>query len=69
MPFTGFLFGGTCACVLMDGTDLVPLKDSPLSSNEFWGVCAFGMALGNLSSNVQCCVSVLLKDWHGASGH
>ena len=49
--------------------DLVPLKRSPLSSSEFWGVCAFGMALGSLSSNVHGCVSVLLKDWHGASGN
>ena len=49
--------------------DLVSLKSSTISSSRFWGVYGFGIALGILSAGVQCCVSVLLNDWHGVSGH
>ena len=47
--------------------DCISLKDSAMSSNVFCGVYGFGMALGRLSANVQGCVPVLLKNWHGAS--
>ena len=48
---------------------LVSLKDSAMSNSEFWSVYGFGTALGSLSANVQCNVSVLLKDRHGRSRH
>ena len=46
----------------MGGADLVSLEGNPVSSSMFWGVDGFGMALGSLYFNVQCCVPVLLKD-------
>ena len=39
-----------------------------MSSSEFWGVHRFSMALGNLSVNVQHCVSVFLKIGMGHLG-
>ena len=62
MACEGFLLGGVCVCVLVGGADLVSLEGNPVSSSTFWGVDGFGMALGSLSFNVQCCVPVLLKD-------
>ena len=38
-----------------------------MSSSVFCGVYGFGMALGSPSANVQGCVPVLLKNYHGAS--
>ena len=38
-----------------------------MSSSEFWGVFGFGMVLGNLTFNVQCCVPVLLENYCGMS--
>ena len=35
------------------GLDLFFLEYNEVSSNEFWGVYGFGMALGNLSFNAQ----------------
>ena len=49
--------------------NLVSLKGSVVSSSKFWGVSGFGMALGKLSANEQCCVSFLLKNCDGASRH
>ena len=48
--------------------DLVSLKGSTISNSVFWGVYGLGMALGSLSANGQCCVSVLLKVWCEESG-
>ena len=48
--------------------DLLFLKGSTVSSSRFWGVYGLDMALGSLSANVQCCVSVLLKDCVGYLG-
>ena len=48
--------------------DLVSLKGSAVSNSVFWGAYEFGMALSSLAANVQCCGSVSLKYWHGASG-
>ena len=42
--------------------DLISLKGSALSSIEFGCIYWFGIALGNLSANVQHCVPVLLKE-------
>ena len=49
--------------------DLLSLKGSTVSSSIFWGVYGLDMAFGSLSASVQCCVSVLLKDYVGVSGH
>ena len=48
---------------------LFSLECNEVSRSEFWSVYGFGMALGRLSANEQCCVSVLLKNCDGASGH
>ena len=48
--------------------DLVSLKGSIFFISEFGGVDGFGMALGSLFANVQCCVPVFLKDQCGAFG-
>ena len=42
--------------------DLLSLEFKKVSHSEFWGVYGFGMALGSPSSNVQCCVPVLLEN-------
>ena len=42
--------------------DLFSLECNEVSSSEFWGVYGFGMTLGSLSFNVQCCVPVLLEN-------
>ena len=47
---------------------LIFLKSSAMSSHVFGGVYGFSTALGSQSTNVQGCVPVFLKDWHGASG-
>ena len=47
---------------------LIFLKSSAMSSHVFEGVYGFSTALGSQSTNVQGCVPVFLKDWHGASG-
>lgn len=57
----------TCACVLMDGTDLVPLKDSPLSSNEFWGWSVHLVWLW-VTCLLMCSV-VFLFYWKTGMGH
>lgn len=56
VPCEGFLIGGNSACRAM-------------SSSEFLGIYAFSMALGSLSTKVQHCLPVSLKDWSGAIGH
>jgi len=38
-----------------------------VSSSEFWGVYGFSMALGSLAFNVQCCIPVLLENYHAVS--
>ena len=48
--------------------DHISLKGTALYSSVFWGVYGLGMALGSLSANGQCCVSVLLKVWCEESG-
>ena len=40
--------------------DLFSLECNEVPSSEFWGVYRFGMALGSLSLNDQCCVPALL---------
>ena len=55
----GFLVGGTCSCVLVDGTGSFSHW-----SSVFWGICELGMALGSLSANEEGCVPKLLKVWH-----
>ena len=47
--------------------DLFSLECNEVSSSEFWGVFGFGMVLGNLTFNVQCCVPVLLENYCGMS--
>ena len=47
--------------------DLFFLECNAVSSNEFWGVYGFGMALGSLSFNAQGCVPALLENQHGMS--
>jgi len=42
--------------------DLFFLECNEVSSNEFWGVYGFGMALGSLSFNAQGCVPGLLEN-------
>jgi len=42
--------------------DLFFLECNEVSSNEFWGVYGFGMALGSLSFNAQGCVPALLEN-------
>ena len=42
--------------------DRFSLKCYEVFGNEFWDVYGFGMALGSLSFNVQCCVPVLLEN-------
>ena len=44
------------------------LKSSAMSSHVFGVVYGFSTALGSLSTNVQGCVPVFLKDWPGAAG-
>ena len=39
---------------------LFSMEGNEVSSNEFWGVYGFGMALGSPSFIVQSCVPVLL---------
>ena len=51
------------------GLHLICLKDSAMFSSEFFSIYVFDMALGNLSANVQPCVSVILKDWCGPFRH
>ena len=62
----GFLVGGVgtseVPVVSSMELDLISLKGSALSSIEFGCIYWFGIALGNLSANVQHCVPVLLKE-------
>ena len=62
----GFLVGGVWTSevpvVSSMELDLISLKGSALSSIEFGCIYWFGIALGNLSANVQHCVPVLLKE-------
>ena len=41
---------------------LFSLECNKVSSSESWGVYGFGMALGSLSFNAQCCVLALLEN-------
>ena len=43
--------------------DLLFLKGSTAFGSMFRDVYGFSMALASLSASVECCVSVLLKDW------
>ena len=43
------------------------LKWNAMSDSMFWGIFGLRMAFGSLSTNGQCCVSVLLMFWHEAS--
>ena len=42
--------------------DLFSLECNEVSSNEFWGVCGFGVTLGCLYFNAQDCVPALLEN-------
>ena len=42
--------------------DFVSLRGSAISPSVLGGVSGFGMSLGSLSSNVQSCGPILLKD-------
>ena len=42
--------------------DLFFLECNEVSNSVFWGVYEFGMALGSLSFNAQCCVLALLEN-------
>ena len=42
--------------------DFVSLRGSAISPGVFGGVYGFGMSLGKLSSNVQSCAPILLRD-------
>ena len=46
---------------------LIFLKSSAMSSHVFRAVYGFSTALGSVSTNVQGCVPIFLKDWPGAS--
>ena len=48
--------------------DLVSLKGYVMSSTVFFVIFVLSMTLGSLSTNVQGCILVLLKYWHGTSG-
>ena len=45
----GFLVGGTCACILLNGAGSCLFEGQ--SSSMFWGARGLGMALGSLSAN------------------
>lgn len=60
VPCEGFLVGGFVPAFWWMDLDLVLPEVSPVPCSEFWGVYRFGMALGSLSADVQCCVPVLL---------
>ena len=47
----GFLVGGPCTCVLVDGTGFFSH-----GSSVCWGIYEFGMDLGSLSVNEEGCV-------------
>ena len=59
----GFLVGGTCTWVLVDGTGFFSHW-----SSVFWGIYEFGMDLGSLSVNEEGCVPKWLKVWHEVPG-
>ena len=42
--------------------DLFSVECNEVSSNEFWGVCGFGVTLGSLYFNDQGCVPALLEN-------
>jgi len=41
--------------------DLLSLKCNDMSSNVFWGICEFGMALGSPSFSGQGCVPIFWR--------
>ena len=67
MPCEGFLVGGFVPAFWWMHLDLVLPDVSPVPCSEFWGVYRFGMALGSLPADVQCCVPILLQDQCEAS--
>ena len=57
-----FLVGELVSVFWWMELDLFFLECNEVSSSEFWGVYWFGMALGSLSFNAQCCVPALLEN-------
>ena len=47
--------------------DLFSVECNEVSSNEFWGVCGFGVTLGSLCIKAQGYVPTLLENLHGVS--
>ena len=58
----GFLVREACIWFWWVELDLFSLECNEVSSSEFWGVYAFGMALGSLSFNAQGCVPAWLEN-------
>ena len=42
---------------------LFSMEGNEVSSNEFWGVCGFGVTLGSLYFNAQGCVPAFLENY------
>ena len=57
----GFLVREAYIDVLVGRARSLSLGCNEVSSSEFWGVCGFGVTVGSLYFNVQCCVPVLLE--------
>ena len=62
MVCQGFLVRKACVGVWGVELDLFSLECNEVSSNEFWGVCGFGVTLGSLYFNAQGCVPALLEN-------
>ena len=63
----GFLVREPCVCLLVGGADFFSLECNEVSSNELSDVSGFGITLGSLYIEAQCCVPVLLENLHGMS--
>ena len=59
-----FLVREPCVCVLVGGADFFSLECNEVSSNEFSYVGGFGITLGSLYIEAQCCVPVSLENLH-----
>ena len=58
----GFLVREACVCVLVRGAGSLLSGCNEVPSSEFLGVYGFGMDLGSLYFNVQCCVPSFPKN-------
>ena len=58
----GFLVREAYIDVLVGRARSLSLGCNEVSSSELWGVCGFGVTVGSLYFNVECCVPVLLEN-------